>query len=355
MKCNICGAELTKETMKTFKDIPLCSHCFDTEIVYCHCCGEQIWRSEAEGNINLILCERCFDNNYSYCEDCGSLIHNSNAYYFDDSDYPYCQSCFEELQDKPIKEYSYKPEPIFYGSGNLFMGVELEIDEGGENNDNAESILGIGNFPEERIYCKHDGSIEDGFEIVSHPMTPEYHLNTMNWKEILTKAIDMGYRSHQAGTCGLHIHVNRDAFGGDIDEQEKKIARIVYFVEKHWDKLLNFSRRSEDAMNRWAARYGISHNTEDTYIKAKQKGMGRYVAINLTNYSTIEFRLFRGTLRYETFAATIQLVERICNLATKITDKEMEELTWEKFIDSIETDKKELIDYLKIRRLYKEE
>ncbi len=39
----------------------------------------------------------------------------------------------------------YKPEPIFYGSGNLFYGVELEIDKGGECGDYAEEILNTAN------------------------------------------------------------------------------------------------------------------------------------------------------------------------------------------------------------------
>ena len=39
---------------------------------------------------------------------------------------------------------------------------------------------------------------------------------------------------------------------------------------------------------------------------------GRYQAINNENDNTIEFRLFRGTLKYNTFVATLQLVKFIC-------------------------------------------
>jgi hypothetical protein len=76
----------------------------------------------------------------------------------------------------------------------------------------------------------------------------------------------------------------------------------------HWNELLKFSRRTEESINRWASRYGIADNTEETYKKAKSKGLGRYVAVNITNCNTIEFRMFRGTLRYKTFIATLQLV-----------------------------------------------
>ena len=80
------------------------------------------------------------------------------------------------------------------------MGVELEVDIGGEYDDNASVLLNIANESEERIYCKHDSSINDGFEIVSHPMSLDYHMNEMNWSEVFAKAIAMDYRSHYTFT-----------------------------------------------------------------------------------------------------------------------------------------------------------
>jgi hypothetical protein len=104
-------------------------------------------------------------------------------------------------------------------------------------------------------------------------MTLEHHLNKVEWEGLFKKAISMGYRSHQTETCGYHIHVGRSAFGKTYEEQEEVIARIVFFVEKHWCELLKFSRRTEYAMNRWASRYGISENTKETYKNAKSMGL----------------------------------------------------------------------------------
>ena len=106
-------------------------------------------------------------------------------------------------------------------------------------------------------------------------------------------------------------------------------------------------------MNRWASRYGISNTAKDTYKNAKDKHCGRYVAVNLENYATIEFRLFRGTLKYKTFIATLQLVDEICSLALKLSDKELESMSWSDFVGQIDSDNKsELIEYLKAKRLY---
>ena len=352
--CSVCGAVLAEDDYHYFDGHIFCEDCLENQTTLCDCCSERIWRNEAEGDEYITICYRCFENHYTTCEDCGRLLHYDDANYDEDNDLPYCHSCYAKLSARHIKSYNYKPEPIFYGSGNLFMGVELEIDCGGESNENAKSLLDIANADGERIYCKHDGSLNDGFEIVSHPMTLDYHLHEMKWLEIMEEALSLDYLSHNTSTCGLHVHVNRDAFGVIEEAQEDAIGRIIFFVEKHWNELVKFSRRTPANLNRWAARYAtISGTAKETYEKAKQKYTGRYVAVNLENYTTIEFRMFRGTLRYKTFAATLQLVDEICQLASKLTDTELESLSWSEFVCGINKEEKpELIEYLKSKRLY---
>ena len=353
--CHFCKAKLNESEVYEFDDTIMCFHCLEDMTTICECCMERIWRDEAEGGNTHTLCRYCYENNYVNCSECGRLIHNDDAHYTDDSDEPYCQDCYDKMYNESIHDYYYKPSPIFYGGeGSLFMGIELEIDEAGEDSYNAQQIVDIANRHNERIYCKHDGSLDDGFEIVSHPMTLEFHQNEMNWKEILAKAINLGYTSHNAGSCGLHIHCNRNFFGSDENEQEIAIGRVVYLTERFWNELVKFSRRTTGSLNRWAAKYAtISETVAETYQKAKDKDMGRYVAVNLSNYSTIEFRMFRGTLKYETFIATIQLVDEICRTAVRLCDFEMENLSWSEFVQQIDRETKtELIAYLKSRRLY---
>ena len=355
LKCAFCEQEIEEAEAFVFDGEIICDDCRDNETKICDHCGKRIWKENAEGSEDITLCSNCYTYEYTYCESCGVLLHNDNAHYQNYGDIPYCESCFEDLEDEDdrIEDYNYKPEPIFYGSGPLYMGIELEIDKGGESGDNAEILMNIANANEYRIYCKHDGSLTSGgFEQVSHPMSLDYHQTVMPWREILEKAAAMGYRSHQTTTCGLHVHVNRSFFGPDEEVQEQAIARVVHFVEQCWNELLQFSRRTEAAMNRWASRYGIADTAQNTYKNAKEKHLGRYVAVNLENYHTIEFRMFRGTLRYDTFLATLQLVEEICQTAVRLSDKELERLSWSGFVSSIGKDKPELIDYLKSKRLY---
>ena len=174
--------------------------------------------------------------------------------------------------------------------------MELEIDGAGEVSGNARHLLDIANGSgREHLYCKHDGSLEDGFELVTHPMTLDYHQKDMPWAAVLSAAVEMGYLSHRIGTCGLHIYVNRSAFGEAEETQDIAIARVLYFFEKHWEELLKFSRRTQRQLEQWADRYGYRDQPKDILDHAKKgRHAGRYTCVNLTNRNTVEFRIFRG-------------------------------------------------------------
>ena len=173
---------------------------------------------------------------------------------------------------------------------------------------------------EKKLYGKHAGRVmktdikekDDGFELVTHPMSLSYHRTEMPWEALLREAVRMGYLSHQSGTCGLHIHVSRDAFGDTYAHQEAAIARVLYFFEKHWEELLKFSRRTQRQLDQWAARYGYKEQPREILEHAK-KGYhgGRYTCVNLQNTATVEFRIFRGTLKRNTLLASLELVDKI--------------------------------------------
>ena len=77
---------------------------------------------------------------------------------------------------------------------------------------------------------------------------------------------------------------------------------------------------------------------------------GRYTCVNLTNVDTIEFRMFRGTLKLNTLLATLQLLDRICDVALYMTDDEVRAMSWTTFVSGCT--QPELVQYLKERRLY---
>ena len=354
--CSICGQEHPGKERMILGRQELCQVCLEEETLICSCCGERIWRDENAGAEDIPLCRHCYDYHYTECSRCGRLIRSEDARYLsddpEDDEEPLCSDCYSRsARECAIHEYYYKPEPLFRGEGSRFFGVELEVDGAGERSAYASRVLELANLQIENIYCKHDGSLDDGFEIVTHPMTLAYHEKEMPWKDVLAEAIHMGYTSHQAGTCGLHVHVNRDTFGKTVAEQEACIARVLYFVEKHWEELLKFSRRSQRQLERWATRYGYKEHPKEILDNAKKGyGGGRYSLVNLQNEDTIEFRIFRGTLKLNTLIATLQLVDRICDVAFHLCDEDLKAMSWTTFVTGCT--QPELVQYLKERRLY---
>ena len=142
---------------------------------------------------------------------------------------------------------------------------------------------------------------------------------------------------------------NRTAFGSTEEEQDEVIARILYFFEKNWAELLKFSRRSRNQLQKWAARYGYKEHPKEI-LKCAKGNQERYTCINLTNYRTIELRMWRGTLKLNTLLATLQLVDRICEVAIFLSDEEIKEMSWSSFVAGCT--QPELVQYLKERRLY---
>ena len=353
--CSICSGSFNVSECSEVGNLSLCQSCHEDEVIQCNSCNEELLRSDNAGDDNVYLCQSCYERYYTHCEECDCLVLLDNAYYLEDSDdgNSYCSSCYYEKSPNEdiIHQYNFKPTPIFYGEGDIYMGVELEIDYGGLSESNASELLSVANRDDEILYIKRDGSLDDGLELVTHPCTLDYHINHLPWLNILQCAISLKYKSHQSLTAGLHIHIGRKELGYDYEERENTISRILYFVEKHWEEMLKFSRRTEYQMNRWSARYGFKNHPKEVLESAKQSNNGRYTAINLCNQNTIEFRLFRGSLRYQTLIATMQLVQAIVITAKLLSDEAMQALSWQDFVkDSCK--QPELINYLKIRDLY---
>ena len=179
--CEACGQAVPESDCVDFDGQTLCPSCLDAETVCCTHCGSRLWRDDNAGTTEIPLCQPCYDHYYTSCDHCGALIALADAHYEagdEEQDEPLCDACYHRYTvSGGIESYYYKPQPIFYGTGPRYFGVELEIDEGGERVRSAQALMSLVNDSAERIYCKHDGSLDDGFEIVTHPMSLDYHLH----------------------------------------------------------------------------------------------------------------------------------------------------------------------------------
>ena len=282
-------------------------------------------------------CQRTIENgDFGYCEDCG------NYYFADDirrienqyGDSYYCDNCYDDhaheqtTNDYFIHEYGFKPAPDFQKLDNevapYYIGFELETSSETYKND-SEIVKGVKDILP-FIYAKSDSSIKNyGVEWVSHPLSYNFIMaNKEQFKKAFTYLKKQGFTSHDNGSCGLHFHITRP-------ENSDIIDRILLIMETYKNELMLFSRRTQDQLTHWASFY----KTEDNEIKKslywlkKNKSCNRYMALNLNNSNTIEFRFIRGTLNYKTFFASVELINNMVKYASDLS-LPIEKITWSK-------------------------
>lgn len=274
-----------------------------------------------------------------------------------------------------IHNYSYKPEPeIGYKNDresreHLTFGVELECeprnDGGNVRMDAYELSDRIDEIPGGRTYCKSDGSLSNGVEIVSHPGTLAHHMYVMHWRQIQRTCEKAGFRSHDAANSGLHVHVGRAQLGSTDAERDDVTRKVQVLFALYTAELTRFSRRRRSCLEQWAPidRLGVTPDDIRRVSSGAQLASwayarvpayrsnhnDRYTAVNVTNSATVEIRIFRGTLKRDTLIAAIQLVDNVFEYAM--------DHTWDAICTSTWADvaaykpHKELVNYMIARGL----
>ena len=239
-------------------------------------------------------CETCYDNNVYTCDDCGDTYWDGDGHY-----------CPDEDSSHLINSYSYKPRPYFFGNATYHMGFELEVEsDGNSRRDGAEVVT---NALGERIYLKEDGSLSDGFEIVTHPHSLDEYQKNFDWSA-LSQLRRLGFRSWDTSTCGLHVHVSRSAFG-----HAQKRSDIVK-TQAHELRFMKLIYDNDRQISRLAGRTSSYATFEDkghlvSKVKYGNQHNGRYAAVNSENSETLEVRVFRGSLKPERVLMALELVQ----------------------------------------------
>lgn len=274
-----------------------------------------------------------------------------------------------------IHNYSYKPEPeIGYKNDresreHLTFGVELECEP---RNDGGNVRMGacelsdrIDEIPGGRTYCKSDGSLSNGVEIVSHPGTLAHHMYVMHWRQIQRTCEKAGFRSHDAANSGLHVHVGRAQLGSTDAERDDVTRKVQVLFALYAAELTRFSRRRRSCLEQWAPidRLGVTpddirHVSSGAQLASWASARvpaylsnhnDRYTAVNVTNRATVEIRIFRGTLKRDTLIAAIQLVSNVFEYAMTHTWDELRTSTWADV--AAYKPYKELVNYMIARNL----
>lgn len=238
-----------------------------------------------------------------------------------------------------IHQFNYVPKYIKHfmpgesEDTTLLLGAEIEV--GGNNNISSDNdknstvkkciqiMNGSDSDEENLIYSTHDSTVQIEFDTM--PCSLEFHKNKMNYREMFEYLDKEGYKGHDCETAGLHIHANRSYLGKSRISQELVISKILYILEKFNDEICVIARRD----NEYSEFVG-SKKEENSLVElyGKYKDHGKRAALNLQHKDTIEFRMFKSTLKYETFILTLEFVKDIIDYAKSASIEEIELIKW---------------------------
>ncbi len=270
------------------------------------------------------VCERGLTN----CADCGCRVHEDTANEYHDE--PHCTSCGQVHEDEDREEdeededyrpadvlsYDYKPRARFFGDPKtrLYFGCELEVNwDRGQADKAAQWALDTFNSDGEgHVYLKADGSLTCGFEIVSHPHSwPEA-------KKLWAQLSNSGpVTSHKSGQCGFHVHVSRKAISA------LQLRKILVFIN---------SPGNSELVDK------VAQRNNNSYARKIEKGIttrlsdDRYEAVNVTNDSTIEFRIFRGNTRPDRILKNLEFVHAVIHFVNTVSYRQLTSEEFRKYV-----------------------
>ena len=368
IKCDICRGEDDEDNFTTTSDEQLvCGDC----LRICESC-DSIHSTEDDFNIvdGMAWCSQCTEE-YAYWCDREEEYTRENTYYIRDMGESWCMHCADNYAtwceecdeynesgcsnecdsdmvdgERVIHDYSYRPDPIFHSTDDnsrLFFGMEIEVEADSYDNRReaaqyAHSILEQQNS---LAYLKNDGSLNCGFEVVTHPMTYDFFMNEAQefWDTIHALKTDYGMKSWATRTCGLHIHISRSGFNGPAHTH--RFLNLIYSNQAFYQEMAGRSASSwakfDDAQkwnpdtSKWDKSF--KHKIADPTTVSTD----RYSAVNTNNRATLEMRIFKGSINTTNVRGALGLAHASVEYTRTMSLQEVKDgsLTTAKFIDYI--------------------
>jgi len=236
----------------------------------------QIWnRSE----VDIVECSQCHNESVSelcidgvchHCLDASFKIHN-----------------YSTRVESMLKFKATRVRP-----NTVYLGCELEY----ETNNRNRAQLGVGKLMHGHALMKSDGSIRNGFEIVTCPATLDIHLQVFkSFFDNLPPDLKI------EKNVGMHVHISRKPLS------HLTLGKLTEFLNRAENK--QFIAHIAGRIDNNYARMDNGRNV--TYPWRNKHGGDRYNALNLNNQNTVEVRLFATPMNYKEFASRLQFVQAL--------------------------------------------
>jgi hypothetical protein len=332
---------------------------YEAALEICGYLNDNRWLRNTK-NWNDTLSEH-FDGYYFECNDCGHLDSDNEAHNVND-DYSVCDNCRhnyywsdrnnnyqdntddedDDREHEHIGSYhsskrrlGHIPSSFDQRSPRVLLGLELEMEckhEDYDKDSRAGHLLdAIGSYRGQTYaLCEEDGSLDDGFEMVTGYTGLDVHKDQLQFFKHHFK----GMASHNTDTCGLHVHIcksNMSTLHG---------AKMVFFINdtNNYQLIKAVARRDasygkiKDKKSDTSWLKDVVRHKKDKHSQLRGLNSDRYEALNFNNEKTIEFRLFKGSLKYETIMACLEFTYATWHFCK---DAGIDQLTIEQFIQFI--------------------
>ena len=280
--------------------------------------------------LDINFCESC-----NSCHECCSCQSESENYTIQDAS---CRA-YPEMRPFPA------PTPHF-----LYLGVELEVEiPSGDRQDVARRLK---KDYSDDILIKGDGSLDDGFEMVSGPFSIEEH--KLLWPNLLPVVSKLGARSWSHSTTGLHVHLSRAFFTplvlGKLLVFLNSEATRAHIVVLAGRECPDFAAMAKKKLTDVVSKKKKYNYRDDTYTCTRERvcrgnTTSRYEALNLQNEKTVEIRIFKGTLNIEHVLADIEFCHAAAYWVTNCSIQDCE--NWSSFWSYVLAHKKEYTELVK--------
>ena len=266
----------------------------------CSVCGKNVNANDVIVTDYGFICNDCFEarrGTHHKCIVCGTYTDNENMI---------CDNCISGVYVKNINSYATKPKPVFKNYkydkdiplGKRYYGLELEY----SNTNSVQVKENMSDLYKDKwLYNKSDGSLSDGVEIVTSPCDYKSIMWLLDKIKEPIKKITNGTKYSQ--NAGIHIHVSKKSI------PSYNIYKLSYLLNNIQAKELSYimfylSGRNNSVSEEREIRYAKIGN-----IKSFKDEEDRYLALNLSNKNTIEFRIFKATNDMDKVKSYVNFVE----------------------------------------------
>jgi hypothetical protein len=274
------------------------------------------------------VCKRCLPDIYTKCDVCKDKVLRWDIiekYDEDGHKERMCGPC--SIHRVPMHDFNYKPPTLTWLydkdtehmsgrllNNRLWFGVEFEFNRSEEEDNRIRNRIiqrCKDYFNPGEIYCTYDGTIRNGFELVTMPMTHAWFKKHVSAFDSMLKYVrTKGYFGDDPN-CGGHIHMSKTAF---TSFHIYKFCNFIYKPE-HRKFIKVLSQRGGQFSNNMA--YFSEDDQSETGLKyaAKNKRFpsnNHHSALSFQGSdSTLEARFFAGYSKVEDLQKNIEFLQSL--------------------------------------------